>query len=65
MRAEGEPIDRAFRHQKLVERRVVFICDISGSMEPYARALVLFLQAAVATGPAGRGAHVRHAAHAT
>ena len=50
MRSEGEPIDRAFRHQKLVERRVVFICDISGSMEPYARALVLFLQAAVATG---------------
>jgi uncharacterized protein with von Willebrand factor type A (vWA) domain len=50
MRSEGEPIDRAFRRQKLVERRVVFICDISGSMEPYARALVLFLQAAVATG---------------
>ena len=50
MRSEGEPIDRAFRHQKLVERRVVFICDISGSMEPYARALVLFLQAAVASG---------------
>jgi uncharacterized protein len=50
MHAEGEPVDRAFREQKLVERRVVFICDISGSMEPYARALVLFLQAAVATG---------------
>jgi uncharacterized protein with von Willebrand factor type A (vWA) domain len=50
MRSEGEPLQRAFRRQKMVERRVVFICDISGSMEPYARALVLFLQAAVATG---------------
>ena len=28
----------------------MFLCDVSGSMEPYARALVLFLQAAVATG---------------
>jgi uncharacterized protein with von Willebrand factor type A (vWA) domain len=50
MRSEGEPIERAYREPKQVERRVVFICDISGSMEPYARALVLFLQAAVATG---------------
>jgi uncharacterized protein with von Willebrand factor type A (vWA) domain len=50
MRNEGELVERAFRKPKLVERRVVFICDISGSMEPYARALVLFLQAAVATG---------------
>jgi uncharacterized protein len=50
MRSEGEAIERAFRKPKQVERRVVFICDISGSMEPYARALVLFLQAAVATG---------------
>jgi hypothetical protein len=50
MRNEGEAVQRAFRDQKLVERRVVFLCDISGSMEPYARALILFLQAAVATG---------------
>jgi uncharacterized protein len=50
MRSEGEPVQRAFRRRKLVERRVVFICDVSGSMEPYARALVLFLQAAVAAG---------------
>jgi len=28
-------------------RRVVLICDVSGSMEPYARALVRFLHAAV------------------
>jgi uncharacterized protein with von Willebrand factor type A (vWA) domain len=50
MRREGEPIERAFRRPKRVERRVVFLCDVSGSMEPYSRALVLFLQAAVAAG---------------
>ena len=50
MRREGEPIERAFRRPKKVERRVVFLCDVSGSMEPYSRALVLFLQAAVSAG---------------
>ena len=50
MRHEGEPVERSFRRPKQVERRLVFLCDVSGSMEPYARALVLFLQAAVATG---------------
>ena len=47
MRHQGEPIERVFRRPKRVERRVVFLCDVSGSMEPYSRALVLFLQAAV------------------
>ena len=50
MRREGEPVERAFRRPKRVERRVVFLCDVSGSMEPYTRALVLFLQAAVSAG---------------
>ena len=50
MRHEGEPVARAFRDPKLVERRIVFLCDISGSMEPYARPMVMFLQAAVAAG---------------
>ena len=50
MRREGEAVERAFRRPKRVERRVVFLCDVSGSMEPYSRALVLFLQAAVAAG---------------
>jgi uncharacterized protein with von Willebrand factor type A (vWA) domain len=50
MRHEGEPIERVFRRPKRVERRVVFLCDVSGSMEPYSRALVLFLQAAVSAG---------------
>ena len=50
MRHEGESIERVFRRPKRVERRVVFLCDVSGSMEPYSRALVLFLQAAVSAG---------------
>ncbi len=50
MRREGEPVERAFLRRKRVERRVVFLCDVSGSMEPYSRALVLFLQAAVSAG---------------
>ena len=50
MRHQGEPIERVFRRPKRVERRVVFLCDVSGSMEPYSRALVLFLQAAVSAG---------------
>jgi uncharacterized protein len=28
----------------------VFLCDVSGSMEPYARAMVMFLQAVTASG---------------
>ncbi len=35
-------------------RRVVLLCDVSGSMEPYARALVRFLHAAVTARGAGR-----------
>ncbi len=50
MRREGEAVERAFRRKKKVERRIVFLCDVSGSMEPYSRALVLFLQAAVSSG---------------
>ena len=50
MRREGEAVERAFRQRKRVERRIVFLCDVSGSMEPYSRALVLFLQAAVSAG---------------
>jgi uncharacterized protein with von Willebrand factor type A (vWA) domain len=51
LRAGGEPIDRAFVEPADRPRRVVLLCDVSGSMEPYARALVRFLHAAVV----GRG----------
>jgi len=51
LRSGGEPIRRAFSEPGERPRRIVLICDVSGSMEPYSRALVRFLHAAVA----GRG----------
>jgi uncharacterized protein len=51
LRSGGEPIRRAFLEPGSRPRRVVLLCDISGSMEPYSRALVRFLHAAVV----GRG----------
>ena len=50
--------------RKTVPRKLVVLCDVSGSMEPYARALLLFLHALVGTGQRRRGVRVRHAAHA-
>ena len=47
LRAAGEPIDRAFSAPSRRPRRVVLLCDVSGSMEPYARAFLRFVQAAV------------------
>ena len=43
----GEPVRRAFLEPSDRRRRVVLLCDVSGSMEPYTRALVRFLHAAV------------------
>lgn len=50
LRSGGVPLDRAWRRRSTVPRRVVFLCDVSGSMEPYARATVLFLQAVTSAG---------------
>ncbi len=47
-RAWGEPVRRAYLAPSKRPRRIVLICDISGSMDPYARALLRFLHAAVA-----------------
>jgi uncharacterized protein len=47
MRAGGEAVDRAYRAPATKPRRVVLLCDVSGSMEPYARALLQFLHVAV------------------
>ena len=46
----GEPVERAFRRRTDVPRKLVVLCDVSGSMERYSRALLLFLHAAVGTG---------------
>ena len=51
LRLHGEPIHRAFLVPSERPRRVVLLCDVSGSMETYSRALLRFLHAAVV----GRG----------
>jgi hypothetical protein len=48
LRSEGEPVRRHFRTPATRHRRLVLLLDVSGSMEPYARALLRFVQAAVA-----------------
>jgi uncharacterized protein with von Willebrand factor type A (vWA) domain len=47
LRAGGEPVRRAFFTAGERTRRLVLLLDVSGSMEPYARAFVRFLHAAV------------------
>jgi uncharacterized protein with von Willebrand factor type A (vWA) domain len=47
LRTEGEPLRRAWRSPGRRDRRLVILCDVSGSMEPYARVLVRFLHSAV------------------
>jgi uncharacterized protein with von Willebrand factor type A (vWA) domain len=44
---DGEPIERYWREPSTKLRRLVLLLDISGSMEPYARALLRFMHAAV------------------
>jgi len=51
LRTGGDPVDRPYRARKNVPRKLVVLCDVSGSMDAYARALVLFLHAAVGSGP--------------
>ena len=51
LRTGGDPVDRPYRARKQVPRKLVVLCDVSGSMDAYARALVLFLHAAVGSGP--------------
>jgi uncharacterized protein len=46
LRTGGEPTRLAYRRRRVVRRRVVLLCDISGSMEPYARAYLQFLTCA-------------------
>ncbi|MCW3024524.1 MAG: hypothetical protein JWR30_3846 [Conexibacter sp.] len=46
----GDPVHRAFRSRVLKPRKLLLILDVSGSMESYARALLLFLHAAQGSG---------------
>ena len=54
MRSDGIPLEREWRRPKLVPRKLVVLVDVSGSMEPYARALIMFLQALSAREGAAR-----------
>ncbi len=49
LRTAGEPIRRAFLQPVERRRRLVLLLDVSGSMEPYSRAFVRLLHAAVAS----------------
>jgi uncharacterized protein with von Willebrand factor type A (vWA) domain len=51
LRTGGDPIRLARRHRRVTRRRLVMLCDISGSMEPYARAYLQFLTCAAGSGP--------------
>ena len=50
LRTQGEPFDRAWRDRGVRTRPLVLILDVSGSMSPYARALLQFAFAAMAAG---------------
>jgi uncharacterized protein len=49
LRHAGEPLDRRWRAHVPGPRKLVLVCDVSGSMAPYARMLLQYLHAAVAT----------------
>ncbi|HEX7166849.1 MAG TPA: VWA domain-containing protein [Acidimicrobiales bacterium] len=51
LRLHGEPIRRRYREPSDRPRRLVLLCDVSGSMDAYSRALLRFLHAAIV----GRG----------
>jgi uncharacterized protein with von Willebrand factor type A (vWA) domain len=48
LRTAGEPINRHWRAPSTRPRPVVLICDVSGSMTPYARMLIQYMHASVA-----------------
>ena len=50
MRTGGEALRHRFRRARIQPRRVVLLCDVSGSMAAYSRALLRFLHAGVASG---------------
>jgi hypothetical protein len=50
LRTQGEPFHRAWRSRGTRSRPLVLILDISGSMAPFARALLQFAFAAMAAG---------------
>jgi uncharacterized protein len=50
LHTQGEPFERSWRNRRSRARPLVLILDVSGSMAPYARALIQFGFAAMAAG---------------
>ena len=50
LRTGGEPVKLVRKRRRTGPRRLVLLCDISGSMEAYARAYLQLLSSAVASG---------------
>jgi uncharacterized protein with von Willebrand factor type A (vWA) domain len=50
MRTGGEALRHRFRRARIQPRKVVLLCDVSGSMAPYSRVLLRFLHAGVISG---------------
>lgn len=50
LRSGGDPVDQPWKSRKEVPRKLVVLADVSGSMDSYSRALLLFLHALVGTG---------------
>ncbi|MDA0184401.1 VWA domain-containing protein [Solirubrobacter phytolaccae] len=48
LRTGGELLERRYREPAQRPRRLVLICDVSGSMAPYSRMLLQYMQACVA-----------------
>ncbi|MFY9668874.1 MAG: VWA domain-containing protein, partial [Trebonia sp.] len=55
-RTAGEPVTIARRAVRVRPRRLIVLCDISGSMEPYARALLQLMYVAARGGTGSAGA---------
>jgi uncharacterized protein with von Willebrand factor type A (vWA) domain len=48
LRTAGEPVHRRWRASTQRPRQLVLVCDVSGSMAPYSRMLLQYMQASVA-----------------
>jgi len=46
----GDPVERAFRSRLETHRKLIVLCDVSGSMEPYSRAILLFVHGLLESG---------------
>ena len=49
-RTGGDPVERAWRERRKVRRPLILLLDVSGSMDAYSRALVMFAHGALRSG---------------